>query len=126
MTTTTTERKEAREHAFTMLRRMLSPGSRVYYTVRTVARSGMSRTIDFYTVHDGAIVYLSGYIANALGMRRNDQGAIVRTGCGTDLGFDTVYALGHALWPNGTDKPHGTRNGKDDNTGGYALRSERL
>jgi hypothetical protein len=27
-----------------------------------------------------------------------------------------------ALWPNGTDTPHGTRNGEPDTNGGYALK----
>lgn len=43
-------------------------------------------------------------------------------GCGMDMGFALVYNLGATLWPNGTPKPHGTRNGEPDNAGGYALK----
>ena len=42
-------------------------------------------------------------------------------GCGFCGGFDIVQALGYALWPKGTKKPHGTRNGEPDTCGGYAL-----
>jgi hypothetical protein len=43
-----------------------------------------------------------------------------------DMGFDLVYSLGSALWPNGTDTPHGTRNGEPDSDGGYALKQSAL
>ena len=38
------------------------------------------------------------------------------------LGYHVVYNLGYTLWPKGTSKPHGTRNGEPDSDGGYALR----
>jgi hypothetical protein len=47
-------------------------------------------------------------------------------GCGMDMGFELVYQLGYALWPNGTPAPHGTRNGEPDTNGGYALRQRWL
>lgn len=43
-----------------------------------------------------------------------------------DMGFHVVYALGSALWPDGTPAPHGTRNGEPDTAGGYALKHEWL
>jgi hypothetical protein len=53
--------------------------------------------------------------------RLADDGGIKIGGCGMDMGFDLVYSLGATLWPNGTRKPHGTRNGEPDSAGGYAL-----
>jgi hypothetical protein len=34
--------------------------------------------------------------------------------------------LGQKLWPNGTKKPHGARNGQPDESGGYALKQHWL
>lgn len=50
------------------------------------------------------------------------DGGIKVGGCGMDMGFKLVYALGYALWPNGTRKPHSTRNGEPDHAGGWALK----
>ena len=50
-----------------------------------------------------------------------DRGGLKIPGGGMDMGFSVVYGLGHALWPNGTPKPHGTRNGEPDSEGGYAI-----
>ena len=114
-----------------MLLRFLKPGSTVYGIVRHVARSGMSRTIDFYTIAADEygtphLHFLSGWIATVLGYARDDRGALKVSGCGMDMVFHVVYSTGQALWPNGTDKPHGRRNGEPDSTGGYALKSEVL
>lgn len=117
--------KEEKASALDRLREFLPVGSTVYYDVRKVARSGMSRRIKFYTVSDGHIVRLSYLVAKALGLTVNDDG-VRRDGWGYDAGFDTVYLIGRALWPNGTPKPHGTRNGEPDSCGGYALKAERL
>lgn len=51
-----------------------------------------------------------------------DRGGLKMGGCGMDMGFQAVYSLGRAMWPNGTPKPHGTRNGDPDRDGGYALK----
>jgi hypothetical protein len=47
-------------------------------------------------------------------------------GCGMDMGFHLIYSLSYALFPKGTDAPHGTRNGVPDSDGGYALKHEWL
>jgi hypothetical protein len=118
--------KKDRADAIDALHRFLSPGSTVYYTVRTVSRSGMRRTLDFYAVDDGRILRLTGVISRATGYNLNKRAEIVVGGCGFDAGFEVVYNLGATLWPKGTPEPHGTRNGKPDSAGGYALRGERL
>lgn len=115
-----------RDEALQTLHGILKPGSTVYGIVRSVARSGMSRTIDFYAVEDGRMRYLSGYVAKALHYPRTRDGALKVHGCGMDMVFHVVYSLGSALWRNGTDEPHGTRNGEPDRAGGYALKSEIL
>lgn len=102
---TTTKKPSAksieREEATTRLRAILHPGDTVYGIVRTVSRSGMSRTIDFYRFDGNERVYLSGWMATALDYRRTDRGALKVGGCGMDMIFATVYNLGRTLFPSG-------------------------
>lgn len=69
-----------------------------------------------------AIQDISGLAADATSNGWDDRGGVRVGGCGMDMGFHIVYTLGHAMWPNGTRKPHGTRNGEPDTAGGYALK----
>jgi len=92
----------AKSEALDMLRKFLRPGSTVYTVLRSVARSGMSRVIDLYTFDDGRKVYLTGYVSKVLGMTRTDDGIRVN-GCGSDAGFDTVYALARTMFRDGFD-----------------------
>lgn len=105
------------------LLKILSPGDTVYCVLRSVSRSGMSRVIDFYTIKDNEPRYITHLAAMACDYRLAMNGMKV-SGCGMDMGFSVVYNLGHCLWPNGTDKPHGMRNGQPDSDGGYALKSQ--
>ena len=112
--------KTARDTLLTILK----PGDTVFTVLRHVSKSGMLRRIDAYVFRNGEPVYLSGMI-EALGVAKRATGykdGLVMRGCGMDMGFALVYNLGRALWPDGTQKPHGTRNGKPDTDGGYALK----
>lgn len=126
------------EQARTALLEILRPGDTVHGIVRSVARSGMSRRIDFYKLADGGMQYLTGYIAQLQGSDDFDGGLRVN-GCGMDMIFATVYELSHSLWPNGVpcagdkcqsnDHSNGDRDrtpGKIHRDGGYALRSAQL
>ncbi len=112
--------------AMVMLHKFLKPGSKVYTILRTVSRSGMSRTIDLYTFQDNDRIYLSGYAATVMGDSRTKDGAIKVSGCGMDMGFHLVYSLSRTLFPKGFTLPDGqhSRNNdpsRHDNDGGYAL-----
>ncbi|MGL5935999.1 MAG: hypothetical protein ACRCZI_10330 [Cetobacterium sp.] len=111
--------------AMAMLHKVLKPGATVHCVLRGVSGSGMTRRIDFYTIHKGGLIYLTGYMeAIGLGKRHKSKQGMVISGCGMDMGFATVYNLGCSMWPQGTPKPHGSRNGAPDSTGGYALKSD--
>ena len=116
--------KEVNESRAYLLK-ALKPGATVLTVLRNVSRSGMSRRIDLYTVHKGETVYLSGSAAVVMGDPRPNDGIKVG-GCGMDMGFHLVYNLGATLWPKGTPKPHGSRNGVPDSDGGYALKQSWL
>ena len=109
------------------LKPLLKPTSkgktRIYTVLRHRSASGMKRSISlFYVDKDRELVNLDYTASIILGDRiDNKNGGIVTTGCGMDMGFALVYNLGRALWPNGTPKPHGSRNGTPDKDGGYAL-----
>lgn len=100
----------------------LKPNSTVYTTVSNVSRSGMSRHIGVFIVtKDRKIWNISAMVADLCGFGKRD-GALQISGCGMDMGAAVVYDLGKRLWPKGTSKPHGMRNGQPDSDGGYALK----
>lgn len=109
------------------LRKLCPPGSTIYTVLRHVSSSGMTRRITCFAIvgtgRKAEPFDLGGYIADVLGYKRHERdGSLVVSGCGMDMGFHIVHSLGYALWPKGTRKPHGTRNGAPDADGGYALK----
>ena len=124
--------KEARkEYARKVLREMIIPGQKVYCTLRHVSSSGMQRAIRLHILKKpllGApeIQTIDSLVSDAIDCKLHDKGGLKIDGCGMDMGFQLVYLLGMALWPNGTPTPHGTRNGAPDSNGGYALKHEWL
>lgn len=82
------------------LREMLQPRQTVYCIVRHVARSGMSRSIDLYVIHQGEMRRISNLVAESLGwkMSRSYRDAIHVDGCGMDMCFHTVHCLSACLF----------------------------
>lgn len=113
------------EQAKAELRKILKPGQTVYCILNHVSSSGMSRSISLAIGGaKGEIRKLDYLVARANGEHIDDKhGGLKVSGCGMDMGFHLVYNLGSMLWPNGTKKPHGSRNGAPDRDGGYALKS---
>lgn len=108
------------------LKTWIKPGDTIYGNVNTVSSSGMSRNISFYIVKDGRISCIDYLVATAIGHKQGKHGGVVFGGCGMDMIFAGVYALGSVMWPNGTPEPHSTRNGVPDSCGGYALKHSQL
>lgn len=115
-----------REYACKELRRMIKPKQKVFCVLRSVSSSGMSRSISLYIVHKGELRNIDVLASDATGISLAKDRGIRMQGCGMDMGFSLVYNLGAALWPKGTSKPHGMRNGEPDSNGGYALKHEWL
>ena len=103
------------------LRTLLVPGAKVYCILRSVSASGISRVISLYVKSEGDMRNIDSLSADALGYKLAKKAGVMVSGCGMDMGFHLVYSLGSTLWPDGTGTPHGTRNGKPDTDGGYAL-----
>jgi hypothetical protein len=90
------------EDAIERLRTLLQPGDIVYTILRHVSRSGMRRVIDAVIQTENGLMPIGWLIARALGDRfDHDHGGVVVGGCGMDMGYHLVYAVGHALWPKG-------------------------
>lgn len=128
--TTTQEKEEARER----LSKLLPEGSTVYVVLRSRAKSGMSRRMDFYsfepvTTGKGSAVvkhWLTGSIALVLGYSftlkdwQNSRGLNVR-GCGMDMGFHVVNSLSYALHGHAGER---TKRQEKAHRAGYTLRCE--
>lgn len=97
---TKSERREKKFESLEKLHRLIKPGDIVYTVLRHVSRSGMSRDIDVFIIVDGSPQRISYDVANACEYRLTDNGLKV-SGCGMDMGFDVVYQLGYAMFPNG-------------------------
>lgn len=111
-----------RKDAGNFLRRKLKPGSKVYTILKHVSASGMRREISVVIANKNEVIELDYHVSKLLDASIGPNGGIICHGCGMDMGFDLVYRLGYHLWPKGTRKPHGTRNGAPDSHGGYALK----
>lgn len=116
------------------LRKLLKPGDTVYTVLRHRSASGMSRVIDVFVIRKteyGRKEYeprrLAHMVARALGRTYDDRYEGVKSnGVGMDMGFELIYNLGRALFPNGFKLRKGEhgRNGDTsgfDKDGGYAL-----
>ena len=96
---TTKHTAEDLEHARTRLLAVMQPGSKVFCIPRTRSKSGMQHTVSFYTYHDGAMVWLDGYMHTVCGFRRKND-ALVLGGVGLDLGLHAVSTLARKLFDN--------------------------
>jgi hypothetical protein len=117
--------KARAEYAKKRLLTMISPKDTIYCVLKHRAPSGMSRSIEFLITwsKDGktGIQSITHYMADLGWKFDQTHGGLRIGGCGMDAGFGAVYSLGRILWTNGTDKPHGVRNGEPDSDGGYAI-----
>lgn len=113
-----------RAEAITQLRAIFKPGDTLYAIVRSVARSGMSRRMDYYAMQDGELRWITPLMVKAgipdeswtsWRKRRDYDGARIN-GCGMDMIFESAYRLGHALFER-------VENERDS---GYALKYRAL
>ena len=139
-------RKDAeRQEAIGRLREWLKPGDTVYTIVRHVSRSGMQRTIDCIGIDKPDQIHAYGWnVAKALGWSFDrDREGVKVSGCGMDMGFETVYSMGRVMFPDGFDcigencpsndhnnayyfKKEGEEVPTHHSDGGYALRQRWL
>lgn len=126
--------KEAVAEEKSYLLSILKPGTEVYTSVKSVAKSGLSRTMRLFVTVDGQIADVTWHVAALLSDPVQKDGTIRVHGCGMDMGFHIVYTLSRRLFPDGfkprdAGKDYG-RNGTSaddiDKDGGYALKQRWL
>ena len=113
---------------------LLPPGTRVYVKLNHTARSGMFRVLDLFTIHGGELIRITHDVCILLEESYNSRHeGLPAHGCGMDMGFDAVYRLGRALYPDGFTCPGETCRSNDHvngdrsrsphlhTSGGYAL-----
>mgnify|MGYP003627926464 FL=1 len=125
------------ERSLETLRDLFNPGDTLYCIIRSVARSGMSRRMDYYAMVDGRPRWITPHMVRvgvpdqswaSWRKSRDCDGARI-DGCGMDMCFESAYRLGHVLFPKGFKVEGRGRNGDTsghDNDGGYAIKHEVL
>lgn len=83
------------------LKEILKPGDTVYTILRSVSRSGMSRTISLYTFINNQPRMLDCAVSVVCGYPLDKHEGVKIGGCGMDMGFALVYALSNALYGDG-------------------------
>lgn len=62
--------------------------TKIYAIVRSVARSGMSRTMSFFMVEDGGLINITHVVARVCGYKLNEDNWTIRVrGCGMNMIF---------------------------------------
>jgi len=102
MKPTTEEKQEAME----FLKQALKPGDTVYTILRHVSRSGMMRRISPVIIKHNEPLDIDYQVAKlGIWKRRYPNDGLIIEGCGMDMGFDLVYELSRALFPDGFGEP---------------------
>lgn len=120
--------KAEQDAARAQMLKWFKPGDTVHTILDHVSSSGMSRDIRVVLLRDGEALHPNHSVSVLLGLPRAKRGDGMRIGgCGTDMGFEIVYRLGRALFPDGFKVKKGmhARNGDTsgyDKDGGYALK----
>lgn len=99
-----TKKNAERDEAIATLREVAPPGTTIYAIIRSVARSGMSRTIDLYVLDVGPEGkpfprYVSNLFARARGWKQDKRGALKVSGCGMDMVFHVLYETAGVVHP---------------------------
>jgi hypothetical protein len=98
----TKAQEQAKQEAIEHLKTVVKPGDTVYTILRSVSRSGMSRTVSAMVHLPDGPFDISGWAAKATGLTLDrDRLGVKMQGCGTDMGFELVYQLAWALFREG-------------------------
>jgi len=123
VTTATMTKKQQKQESYDYAKKQLleyfvTEGDTIYTVLRSVAPSGMSRTMSLKVAKNGKILDLTYYASVVLDyplVEVNGSRAIRVGGCGMDMGFHAVYSLSRVLF---RDKYEGQPDAVD---AGYSL-----
>lgn len=90
----------------------LANGARVYVSIDSVSKSGMTRKMRVFAISDGQLCNITWYVGLALGWPVSDnnynQRVIKVDGTGMDMAFHLVNCLAYALHNDGYALKHET------------------
>jgi hypothetical protein len=97
------ESAERKAEYLAQMHRQMRPGTTLWTVLRHVSSSGMTRSIDVYTLPGADEKDWWSYRAAAiLGESYDERREAVKVGgCGMDMGFQLVYSLSRTLYPDG-------------------------
>ncbi len=105
--------KTERETALANLRKWFPKGSTVYTILRSVGRTGMSRTIGIVSIEtdngEPIVLHPNYAVSVVLGLRWKSGGigdGVMIQGAGMDIGFEIAYRLGRVLYDDGYALKH--------------------
>jgi len=82
----------------------LPKDTKIYTSLVSVSRSGMTRNIKAYVVINGEIVHLNALakdFPDRFKLRSGPRDSFVVKGCGMDMGYHLVYNIGMVLHNDG-------------------------
>lgn len=90
-----------KKEAELILRDLLEDGDYVYCVLRSVSRSGMTRTIALFICWNNEIIPIHGMVSRWLDLPFDEKNDGIRVrGVGMDMGFYLVDRLGKAIGLN--------------------------
>jgi len=93
--------KEEVEKSKERLKELLNKARYTIYTnVGYVSRNGMNRHINCFVIIENEPLVINWDIARVLGLPLKNDGVSI-SGCGMDIGFNSVYILGQILYVDG-------------------------
>lgn len=69
----------------------------VFSVVRSVAKSGMTRHIDFFLIVDGDLRCITADISAVLGIRMAKTGGLFVQGCGRDMAYHIIDSVQRSI-----------------------------
>ncbi len=77
--------------------------AKIYTIIRSVSASGMCRTMDFYAIDNGDLIWLTSSFATILGGSQSKSRALIVRGCGMDMSFATIDNVAYNFKLTGND-----------------------
>ena len=85
-----------------MLKDIIKQNDEILYKVTHVAKSGMSRHIQFFKIKDNNLLNLTYNICDEFNYTFKDKTrSLYIQGCGMDMGFHVIYNLSRDLFKDG-------------------------
>lgn len=81
------------EQSKATLLKLLEGHPTIYVIIRSVAASGMSRTMDFYTIQGEHFRRITPLFCDVLGWGETPGGALKVHGCGMDMAWHSCYTV---------------------------------